>query len=283
MKPGIYHLSREEYEAIDAVRFSHLKHMAKSPLHFRAAVTGHVKPGKSMRLGSLAHCLVLEPERYDDLFAVYEHPEGKKAVFKGQNYDTFAAANPGKTIIKADELNHASSIAHAILTYGPARRYLDKIETELSLVWRDEKTGLLCKALIDGLSHSVSNVIVELKSTTKVDPWNFRKQYADMLYHVQAAWYGMGYRALTDLQAYQKCFAVEAEQPHDVIVYDCAEVIDVGESTARELLDKVATCRLARKWPGQAGETEQSLTLPKYLEDDEEELDSVGLEWGESA
>ena len=118
-------------------------------------------------------------------------------------------------------------------------------------------------------------------SSFPVSPWAFSGKFAKLGYHIQTAFYCMGYRAITGRALYPKCAAVESAEPHDVIMYDLSEVVDVGEATCRELLDKLHACMKAGAWPGQAPSSELVLTLPKWIDGDDEgdnPLEDIGLE-----
>lgn len=287
MKPGIYsreQVSWSDYLAIPAINQSTLKWIAKSPLHYLHVLeSGGSKATAAMRLGSAAHLATLEPERVLDSVAVWTAPPGKKTDnFSGKEYELFKAAADAehREVIKQRELDEAYAIAEAVRTNKLAARYLKRGTPESVLVWVDKATGLLCKARVDWLSLSVPDVMVELKTSADVSPWVFSGRYAKMGYDVQTAFYCDGYEAITGRPLYAKCVAVEAGEPHDVIVYDLAEVVDVGRELYRGYLGKVAECRKEARWPGQSPDSELTLTLPKWRDpfESDEDVSELGLE-----
>jgi exodeoxyribonuclease VIII len=286
--PGIYSGHEVDYSEIDAVNQSTLKAIAKSPLHYQHGLTHPKKQTNPMRLGLVAHTAVLEPHRLDTDFALWapvdeDTGEILKDDFKGNVYKAFAARAEleGRTVIKQRDLDTAKRIGEAVRGNALAMRYLKKVRAELILVWRDEETGIVCKARLDGVSESVPDVLVELKSAVDVAPWAFESAFAKRMYHLQTAFYSDGWKACTGRELHGgKCIAVENLEPHDVIVYDLAEVTDIGRETKRELLGKVAECRRSGLWLGQSPLEERTLRLPKWLEpDDENTLDELGLEY----
>jgi len=67
-----------QYRAYPAVNYSKLKHMAKSPLHYRHNSEHPAADNAAFRLGRATHCLVLEPFTFDQQFAVYEGKRDKR-------------------------------------------------------------------------------------------------------------------------------------------------------------------------------------------------------------
>jgi len=286
--PGIYTRREVEYSEIDAVNQSTLKAMAKSPLHYKSGLTSQKKQTNPMRLGSLTHTALLEPDWLELEYALWaprdpKTGELKKDDFKGNDYLAFltAATLEGRTVIKQRDLDGALRIAEAIHANQLAMRYLREMRAEPILVWRDEATGIVCKARLDGVSRSVPDVLVELKTAVDVAPWAFESAFAKRMYHMQTAFYSDGWKACTGRDLHGgKCIAVENTEPHDVIVYDLAEVTDVGRETYRELLGKVADCRKSGLWLGQSPTQELTLRLPKWLDpEDDNPLEDLGLEY----
>jgi hypothetical protein len=285
--PGIYSARDVDYAAIDAVNQSTLKHLGKSPLHYHHALTHPQKSTVPMRLGSLAHTEVLEPHRTEHEYAVWnpideETGEPKPDHYVGKAYTAFAleAARTGRTVVKRRDLEAAQRIAGAVHRHPLARRYLRQILAEPILVWRDEATGIVCKARLDAISLSVPDVMCELKTAVDVSPWAFESAFAKRGYDIQAAFYSDGYKAVTGRELYAKCIAVESGEPHDVIVYDLAEVVDVGREMYRELLDKLAECRRSNLYLGQSPTEERTLRLPKWRdpEDETNVFEELGIE-----
>jgi len=294
IKPGIYARDALDYAAIPAINQSLLKWIGKSPLHFKHRQTSPQKTSELMRLGSVAHTATLEPHRLARDFAVWDQiptpkkpsqirapsTKEKKPRRAGGEYEAFCAMNAGKEILKPEQLEAGLRVAEAVRGNQLAMRYLARGKAEQVLVWRDEKTGLLCKARLDWLSESVPDVMLELKTSGDVSPWAFSGKFAKLGHHIQCAFYRRGYKTITGRELYAKCAAVESAEPHDVIVYDLAEVIDVGDHYVGELLEKLDHCNQSGLWLGQSPSSEQTLQLPKWLdpeEDDGNALDDIGL------
>jgi hypothetical protein len=67
-------LTNEEYHADPAISASHLKAVMQSPYHYWSRYLNPqrptMEPTAAMRLGSLAHCAVLEPDELHNRYAI---------------------------------------------------------------------------------------------------------------------------------------------------------------------------------------------------------------------
>jgi hypothetical protein len=288
LSPGLY--TREQlavlgtsYFEIEAVNQTLLKTIGKSPLHYVHRRTSDQPTTAPMRLGSAAHTAVLEPDRFMLDFAVYTHPDPEKKTRRaGNDYTEFCAANAHRTILVPKEYEAAQRISRAVRGSKLAMRYLRAGTPEVTMVWADARTSVLCKARIDWLSTSVADVMAELKTAADVGEWSFSSAFAKREYDVQTAFYADGYKALTGRELYSKCIAVESTEPHDVVVYDLAEVVDVGRELYAGYLDRLIECTRANQWPGQ-GTQEITLHLPRWRDPEDNELADLDLELGEAA
>lgn len=66
----IHNLSNADYHAHPAVSSSQLKHMLRTPAHFKASLETSKEPSDAMKLGSLVHTLLLEPHLVDYEYTV---------------------------------------------------------------------------------------------------------------------------------------------------------------------------------------------------------------------
>jgi len=248
------------YCAIDAVNWSSLKFMQKSGLHYLANKAAQDKDTASRMTGRTVHTLTLEPDRFDQDYAVYEGGDRK-----GKEWEKFKAANVGKTILKPGELVGSRSAADAVRRHPVARRLLDGCRFEQNVTWTDPETGLLCKMRGDFLNPDLC-ILGDLKTTDSVDPIRFGRQAGKLGYHGQFGHYvngcvhGLGWTP-------KKCaiVAVEAKDPFDVGVFilDEDDIAKAREEVARLML-ALAECRDTDVWPGQCPD-EAKLELPGWL------------------
>lgn len=276
MRPGIYLRGQIDYDAIEAVNYSTLKHMAKSPLHYQHALNSKRAETKPMALGTAAHIAVLEPERFASEYAIFA---GKRRAGKVWEAFEAEAVASGKKVLKESELDEALAIRDAVRADAVASSYLIGGHVEVTLVWIDEETGVLCKGRVDFL-RGKANGITDLKTSGDIEHRAFSNTCARLQYHMQAAMYSDGLAALTKKPTSYAVVAVESKEPHDVVPYLLRDdVLDPGRDEYRRLLSKVKECRESGEWPGYANGQEMDLKLPAWVVGDaENDLAALGLE-----
>jgi exodeoxyribonuclease VIII len=252
----------ESYISVDAVHFSTLKSIDKSPLHYRHACDTPREYTPALRLGRLTHSLLLSPEVPG--VAVYA---GRRA---GKEWETFEAAHAGESIVKVEEIEHATEMREAIKRHAGASALFARGRAEVSIEWLEG--DLACKARLDWLGPSG---VIDLKTTRSIDVRAFTREIAARHYHAQLAFY----RAAADAAQREDCpwyqghapcwiVAVESSPPHDVAVYRLPEeALEVGARKIAGWLDRVRECRASGVWPGVAPEA-IDLTLPDWAATD---------------
>lgn len=276
MKPGIY--SRREiaeYDAIDAVNYSSLKQLAKSPKHYLHHKRSGSKETRPMFKGTAAHIAILEPERFAQEYAIYK---GKRRAGKAWDEFEAQAVADGKKVIKESELDEAIAMRDAVREDALASSYLIGGKHEVTIVWEDSETGLLCKGRLD-FHRKQGNVAVDVKTTRDAIPHWFSRDVARLQYHVQAAMYFDAIETLTKQPARFVTIAIESAPPYDVVTYDLPEpVIEAGRDEYRRLMRLLVECQQEDRWPGIGNGLELAMTLPAWAMPDEGDLDALGLE-----
>jgi len=260
----------DRYRTWPGISWSSLSDMATSPLEFRERQRNPRPPTATMNLGSAIHCAVLEPEKFDAEYAMFEGRRGTKAHHEWQ------AEHPGVTDLKPDEWDQVMGAAAAVLTGSQgreARAILRGSRREVSYRWLDPLTHVRCKARPDVVRFSRESrngkiipwKLSDLKSTGSVDERTFGRLAASMLYHGKMAFAAMGLEALYGVAPLEtSIIAVEQKPPHDVQVFDLTqEVLDAGEQLARDLLIRLKACRRNHSWPGRYG-GRRPLDFPVY-------------------
>ena len=110
-----------DYATIDAVNWSTLKEMLRSPKHYLHATQNKRPDTAALAAGRFVHAAVFEPDTLDRDFAVYAG-DGTRA---SKEYKAFAAEHAGKTILKADEADPLLACAQSVLLDPQVRPYLD--------------------------------------------------------------------------------------------------------------------------------------------------------------
>lgn len=252
-----------DYRAIKAINYSTLKHMERSPAHYRAAVDGEMERPSSPALafGSLVHALTFEPETVDRLYAVEEVDRRTKA---GKERAAFLT-DTGRELVKPDVYARAESIARRVRTSPLVAPYLTGARHELTVEWTHPATGLRCKGRLDWI-HEPTRTLLDLKTARDIGRRFFGRQAASLGYVGQlggmyrdACRYGLGWEPARIL-----IVAVESAPPFDLAVYQLdSQAIEAGEALIESLLSRVAECEASGTWPGAHPEVE-TLDVPGW-------------------
>ena len=253
-----YGVPFEDYRAWDAVNISSLKPMDDSPLHCRWSMD-HPKESDEMDVGSALHVRTFEPARFDKEFYIgtseYNASTTEGKQIKAAEIELAA----GRTYIrrKAGEAVDGDSVAGMADALRNHPRCLKVLEMpgqcEVSALWKDEATGLLCKGRFDKLTTTDRPIIVELKSTQKgharID--RFCKEVGKWKYHAQADYYCHAVEVLTGKRPLHVFLLAENIAPYAAnwgMLDD--ERMNAGALLWRKWLDQYAECLKADSWPG---------------------------------
>lgn len=274
-----YDMPFDDYHAVDAISNSAMKHLARSPWHYRNRVP--VTPTKAMVNGSLVHCAQLEPHalamRYvvvpedaprkpskTQLGAKKPSPETIEAI---EWWSEFGRANVSRTIISANDYATVGAQLAAIQAEPELARIFAKGRAEVSLFWTDRRTGVYCKARLDWL-HTLPDgrlCIADLKSAADDTPDGFSRSVGSMGYHRQQAHYTAGAVEVLGAEVADFLFpVVSSAAPILATPYRLdAEAAQQGFDEVAELLDLYADCRRRNHWPAYTA-GERLIGLPAW-------------------
>ena len=213
----------------------------------------------SMLAGSILHKCILEPDKFDDTYAVA--PECDRRTKAGKIiYAEFVEDNEDKEVITSELYEKSMAMQKAVHSHPLASELLSQGNAEQSHYWTDERTQELCKSRTDWLRPD--NVIVDLKRSASASPWMFSKYIWDYKYHWQDAWYTRGINAkdfyFLVVEEYSDKPMVEIYQ-----LTDAAKLQGLHEVDAA--LDEFINCRDFDHWPGYNDSDKVTLIdLPKY-------------------
>jgi PDDEXK-like domain of unknown function (DUF3799) len=257
-------MPRIEYDAIEALNMSRLKEIKRSPLHYWYALT-HAKTSGPLTLGTATHVAVLEPERYNAEFAVWDRRTdgGNSAPRKGQHWDAFKAKHEGQTVLTLEQHDLARAIAKAVRDDDTAMRYLGAGDPEVTLEW--ELGDRKCKGRVDWLTAIESRpFLVGLKTSRDCRHFAFGSQAAKLGYHLAWSWYHDGHQLATKRRPELVEIVVESEPPHAVATYRIPDdIIEQGRDEYTQLLEVLKGCEQTDNWPGPVP-LEETLSLPTW-------------------
>jgi len=269
--PGIYeNVPFDEYLKWDAFSKSMVKHILRSPAHLKHAMHSDTK-SDAMVFGSLVDCMLLEPHDYDKSFAVlpatYIATDGKTKPWNNRSKKCKEYRDglfeSGKMVITEPLKEKAHEVVRSIRLHPTASDWLGRGTYQVSMVWRDDDFGVICKARID--IHIEHERLVDLKMSHNACRSEFTRTINNYLYHVQAAMYCDAYQKLTQGIMLPWSFIVaESEQPHGVAAYDLDEdAIMTGRAIYKKALATYKQCKELDLWPAYS-QFAEPITIPAY-------------------
>lgn len=137
-------------------------------------------------------------------------------------------------------------------------------DTQYSIFWTDEETGLECKCRPDIVPAVILCDLKTAKSTTARD---FAKQCESLKYHWQDSHYSAGWRMLTDETRPFVFLVIRNNEPYDIATFTLSEDWRLrAASEIRETLRDIADRKESGIWlPPGYGRTHE-LQPPKYTE-----------------
>lgn len=262
------------YDLFPAVNWSSLKYIDTSPYLYQWRKKHPAPRKKAFVFGGAVHCAVLEPEHFEQRYAVYDGARNAKH----KAYQEWMAAHPGTVALLPRDMWCVREMAKAITGNRVVRELglLKGGRREEPRTWIDPITGLACKGRFDYIRP---DFLLELKSAHNVTPARFERDALSFGYAGQTAFYHDGATTLRLIDGKVRPFVIAAESkdPFHVVVFQLEpETLEHGQVLYRSLMRRLVECTEADYWPG-IGEELQPLRLPPYVEgrrleqEDEEE------------
>lgn len=252
-----------DYHAHDSVSKSGLWTLhTKSPAHYKFAERDETD---SMRLGTLTHAAVLEPEIFERDYKCAppdapKYPTEAQWNAKKPSEESVAAMiwwrrweaeNSGVTLVKVDEYSAAARTRDALHADPTIRSiFAAKPVIEASAFWVDELTGEVCRCRPDA---AIDGLLVDLKTINDASGDGCIKAVQSWGYNAQNSWYSDGWQLAggsTSSLPFLFVF-VEPRAPfcHKILELD-SEFIEMGRKIMRRSLNKYAECKRQNSWPG---------------------------------
>lgn len=251
----------------EPVRFSRLKLMAKSAMHFSEGTDvegGHIKKGSAL------HAYLLGGA---DAVAVYKGGRRDKRI---KAWQEFQAEHEGKHILSPSELESVEGMRRSIEKHPRAMALLDGLH-ERRITWTYD--GIKCQGTPDVVIPVSDGVdITELKSCESAKPDWFLKRARNFGYHAQVDWYSHGVTRCAQYKVPRVrdhyIVAVESHKPWPVTVVHLDERrLQRGRALWRGWWEQMKVCAESDSWPA-------------YAQSDVEwgdDVDDFGLQWGDAA
>lgn len=272
MEPGVYQdLSFDDYARIPAINFSTLYRFKDTAAHARQGMVAQRESTPAQHLGFLVHMALLEPARFAE--SVVCPPKLDRRTTEGKRmWASFEAANFNKEIATAREMEVCLGLQSSVANHPTARQILygDGM-SELTIVWKDEELGTLCKGRIDRIGKlNTQPVVLDVKTVSAVASLrNWQRSITDHSYCEQAAMYLGGLQTLMPLQEGTRSFlwlVCEVDPPYLVRLFDADyDAIQYGDQQFRAHLEQYAKCMATGDWPGYPDGIE-TVGLPAWIQ-----------------
>ncbi len=260
-------MTEKEYREHPAVSRSELWKISESPEKFKYYKENPSEPTPALIFGQMFHKLALEPETFNDEFAVMPNVDRRTKEGK-EIWTEFMEQSGGKVIISAGDYQKAYEMCES-LNNAPYVKKLLSGEREKTFFWTDEMTGEECKCRVDCITETAKvNIISDLKSAAKGDTEHFMRDAINYGYDFQSAMYSEGVKANTGKEYVFVFIVVEKEPPYAVNVLQADSLfIKRGYDLFREYIGIYHDCKETGDWYGYMGKFKMinSLALPAWL------------------
>lgn len=179
--------------------FSSLKAFAESPADFIQYQLRERKTTPAMIWGSLIHCLILEPENFQNVYVVMDDKAkceeiGGKSPRQTNLYKewkaNFLLKHEGKIVIGIDMITRAAAVANNVLFNRAARPLLDACtEREVYTEW--EYKNLKFRGFIDAKTPegAPKKIKIDIKTCKDANPAKFAREIMSNKHYLQGTMY----------------------------------------------------------------------------------------------
>lgn len=235
-------------------------------------------PTAEMRFGTLVHAVLLENALDETIVEIPASALNGDGHRKGAGWTSFLRDLPlHAEAMKREEIAPLREIRRRVEEHKVARKLLlESVGTnEYTFEWRDDSTGLLLKTRLDRwCEFGPSQVIVDVKTTARVDPKSFAETCWRWGYHRQAAFYRAGVEAMEGERLPFVFVAIRKTPPYSVACYDLEEAsgdfLALGEQQINEAMADLARRRDCGDWSATTGDHILTLSAPRWAKYQEE-------------
>lgn len=263
-------MTEKEYNEAEGTRRSELWRISESPEKYKWFLEHPVEPTPALTFGQAAHKYILEPDSFDDEFAVAPNVDKRTKAGKDE-WAEFCAKNEGKTIISPDDFIQIQEMTEVLKNHPIAYQLLMQDgESEVPLFWTDEDTGERCKVKLDRLKGPGGAVVVDYKTAASAQTDKFNADIYRYGYHLQAAMYTEAVMKARGIENRPDFIFVvqEKKAPYSVNVIQVTEDVMLnGYDKFRELIGILHECKELDNWYGYNGpfNTINEAYLPGWL------------------
>lgn len=271
-EPGVYDIPADAYHADPVVGGSLSSTGARRLLppscpalyRYEQDNPGAAPANPAFDLGHAAHLMVLGA---GPVLHVVDADSWRTADARAQR---LAAYEAGEVPLLAADYERAQAMAAALREHEIGALFdPDRGSAEVTIVWRDDATGVMCRARLDWWLTSGS--VLDYKTAHAVDLDSLSRATYQHGYYIQAAWYLAGLKALglADDDTQFVFVAQLKDPPHLVQPYVLDDVaMRLGAAKSRQALQIYSHCTATGEWPAYHPDI-ALISLPAWAEKQE--------------
>ena len=260
-------MTDKEYRQHEGISRSALWKLRESPEKAKWAWEHPEPPTPALLFGQAVHKLVLEPDTFDDEFAVAPNIDRRTKDGKAA-YNAFCDTLGERQVITPEMYQTAVEMRNKAVSEPFVKKLLQG-EHEKPMFWVDDLTGETCKIRLDALSEIDGRpLIVDYKSTEDASTDGFMRSAIKYGYFFQAAMYCEGVEKVLGSKPIFVFIAQEKKPPYSVNILQADELfVKYGYETFRELIGIYHECKVSGNWYGYLGAYDiiNNLALPSYM------------------
>ncbi len=241
---------------------------------WKAARKQMLKPAKetaAMRMGTLRHLYIFEPDLIDEKTVVFK---GDRKGAKAQA-DWQAIIDAGKIPVQITKAGKDERIAledarRAVWAHPEARGLLNRVrDTEVTFVWDDTRYGRRHKGRVDAITDGPR---LELKSCARLNKWPAvcSANSEGLRYDIAEEFYRWGWYESVGEDTEVRWIVVESCEDPDVLVrYPSEYMRNMAGALMEERLAELNACLRDDIWPGMDA-NEGATEPPQFVVNDYE-------------
>jgi hypothetical protein len=255
---------KQYHDDKEYISVSGLKKIKVSPAHYKEAEK--VEPTEAMIFGSAYHCFILEPERFENEYYIfddhaicealigdgYKSPRATKAYKEWEESEKRIIGD--KDIIQKDAFERIRAMKDRLFSHPYAKMLLTNGESEVGIAGSLETTaGVINVKMRPDYIKPEKHIIVDLKTAADASDDGFTRAAADNDYHIQAAFYSDMIELMTGDRLQQTFIFIAQEKikPYAFNLFECSpQFISQGRYEYELLLQLYKYCLDNNKWPG---------------------------------
>lgn len=259
-------MTDKEYRQHEGVSRSQLWKLRESPEKAKYAWEHPEPPTPALLFGQAVHKLILEPDTFDDEFAVAPNIDRRTKDGKTA-YNAFCESLGDRQVITLEQYETAVEMRNKAISEPFVVKLLN-CDHETPFIWTDVLTNEVVKIRLDGIGYlNDTPFVIEYKTTEDASTDGFIRSAIKYGYDFQAAMACEAVEIVTGKKPIFVFIAQEKKPPYSVNILQADKLfIQRGYEIYRELIGIYHDCKKSGNWYGYLGAYNiiNNLALPSW-------------------